>query len=282
LHLALILSGLNNDPFSPNFTKKYIVTQAFTYIATANVIVHAGYIPIFCDVDENTMGMCPKSLLELIKKVGKDKIVGCIPMNTLGVKCNMPEIRKICAENGIKLIVDSCQSIMTDNFFEGDLTCLSFNGNKPISTGGGGGVLTNDPDVEFNARKYLNQIGPIDRVWYNYRMPNINAAIGCGMLEDFELIKEEKIETATKYKAFAAKQSLKCPTPLSPWVNALIVSEPEYVKDYLSNNMIESRLGFPLLTDIEMYKNCISTEVPNSEYLSKHIIMLPSGVSGVK
>lgn len=272
LNLALMLHGIG--PFD------HVVTQSFTYISTANAIRHVNATPAFVDVDRTTLSMCPESLGKFLEECEKKDINACMPMFTLGNKPKMDEIRKLCRKHNIPIIVDACQAIMTDNFFEGETTCLSFNGNKTITTGGGGAILTNDPDIEMEARKLLNQIGPMEEVWYNYRMPNINAAIGCGMMAGFDFIRAQKLETAKKYHDFAQGHGLECVTPLVPWLNAFLVEDPKYVKEYLSNNLIDSRLGFPLVNELPMYKSSVAMDYPNSTYIKDHIIMLPSGVYG--
>lgn len=272
LHLSLLLSGVKPDK------SKHVACQSFTYISTANAIIHAGSTPVFVDVDRNTMGMCPDSLAQCFDQFGAENFAAVMPMNTLGVNCDIKEIKHLCKEHGIPVILDACQSLMTPGFYDGTLSCLSFNGNKPVTTGGGGCILTDDPDIEMNARKYLNQIGPMDRVWYNYRMPNINAAIGVGTLQEYEHIRDRKVEIAKKYKDFAAKHSIECPTPNCPWLNAFYVDDPVYVKEYLSNNLIDSRLGFPLIHEMEIYRDCMQTDISQAPLIQERMIMLPSGI----
>jgi len=272
LHLALMLNGVKRD------ASKHVLCQSFTYISTANAIVHAGSKPVFVDVDRTTMGMCPDSLENAIDEYGAESFSACMPMHTLGVNCNMRGIKRVCKDNNIPVIVDACQSLMTEDFYDGTMSCVSFNGNKPITTGGGGCILTDDPDMEMAARLYLNQIGPMDRVWYNYRMPNYNAALGYGTLKDYDFIKESKMNTAKQYKEFASSNAIESPTPMIPWLNAFYVDNPAYVKEYLSNNLIDSRLGFPLINEMKIYDGCMATEMPNATWIKDHLIMLPSGI----
>lgn len=272
LHLALLVAGIElND---------HIITQDFTYIATANAIIHTGARPVFIDINRDHMSMSVDHLNAAIKDIGKEYIQACVPMLTLGNKGELSKIREICELNKITLIVDGCQAIMTPNMYEGITTCLSFNGNKPITTGGGGAILTDDPNFEMTARMYMNQIDPVVRPWYNYRMPNINAAIGCGAMDFIEHIKKQKERGAKKYHMFAEEHGLTCPTPNFPWLNALLVDDQKCVQEYLSHHLIESRLGFPLIHEMNIYE-----QYPvgpggfvNAKYICDHIIMLPSGV----
>jgi dTDP-4-amino-4,6-dideoxygalactose transaminase len=254
-----------------------VVTQAFTYISTANAARHLGAEVWFVDIDRATMGMCPDSLETMLSSLSFTPPKACIPMYTLGIKSDIERIRAICGKYGVKLLVDGCQAVLTAKMFDGYLTCLSFNGNKPITTGGGGAILTNDPDEETEARMYLNQIGQQDRVWYNYRMPNINAALGCGICDSVDDIKEKKRESAKKYMEFAESHSIECPTPITPWLNAFFVDNPAYCKEYLSNNLIESRLGFPLINQLGFYAGSLATDMTIAQWVTDHIIMLPSG-----
>ena len=269
LTLALKILGIEPDD--------RVVTQSFTYVATANAIAHLNAHPSFVDIDRDTMGMGADSLESLGLT---ENVKAILPVNILGVNSNMRGISHIARENKIPVLVDACQSIMTSGFFSGDTTCLSFNGNKPVTTGGGGAILTNDADFEMEARLYLNQIGPVNRIWYNYRMGNINAAFGCGVLENFDHITTMKYETSEMYREFAQKHSLTMPTPTVPWLNAFLVENPKEVEAYLRSNYIEARTGFPMVHEMEPFSDITNerTSMEDTKYIHDHLIMLPSGV----
>ena len=201
LHIALLLSGVKeNDE---------VITQPLTFVATANAISYTGAKPIFIDVDRNTMGLSPQSLKEWLKQstikrfnkttnqretINKEtgkQISACIPMHTFGHPCRIDEIKIICDEYNISLIEDAAESL--GSTYRGKHTgtfglfgTLSFNGNKTITTGGGGMLLTNDKELAKKA-KHITTTAKQPHKWeyihdvigYNYRLTNLAAALGC-------------------------------------------------------------------------------------------------------
>ena len=218
LHIALVLVGVGQGD--------EVITQPLTFIATANAISYCGAKPIFVDVDRETMGLSPDSLEAFLSKetmmktdgcynktTGK-KIKACIPMHTFGHPCKIDEIAFICEKYKIELIEDAAESI--GSYYKGKHTgtfgkigILSFNGNKTITTGGGGMLLFNDEKLAQKA-KHITTQAKIPHPWefvhdeigYNYRMPNINAALGVAQLENINLFIEKKRLLATTYNNF--------------------------------------------------------------------------------
>ena len=218
LHAALTLVGVKPGD--------EVITQSLTFIATCNAISYCGALPAFVDVDLDTMGLSPHSLNKFLEdnckkadgniiniKTG-NRVSACVPMHTFGHPVRIKEIAHICNEWNLPLVEDAAESLGSSVGEEhtglfGKCGILSFNGNKTITTGGGGMILTNDE--EFGAlAKYITTTAKIPHKWefnhdmigFNYRMPNINAALGCAQLEQLPRVLEIKREIATKYKNF--------------------------------------------------------------------------------
>jgi dTDP-4-amino-4,6-dideoxygalactose transaminase len=222
LHAALILAGVREGDL--------VVTQALTFVATCNAISYCGAQPVFVDVDRHTLGLSPKALGNWLDeharldsdgvcrtKHGQRVIRACVPMHTFGHPCDLDGLSAICAQWGLALVEDAAESLgslyharHTGTF--GLLGTLSFNGNKIITTGGGGMILAG---AELGARaKHLTttarQPHPVafihDEVGFNYRLPNINAALGCAQLEQLEHFVDAKRALAGRYAAHLKQQ----------------------------------------------------------------------------
>ncbi len=219
LHLTLVVAGIENGD--------EVITQPLTFVATANAVKHAGGIPVFVDVDTDTMGLSPKALklflennAELnekgwcINKISNRRIKACLPMHTFGFPCRIEEIRKICEGYNLVLIEDCAESLgsfvgetHTGNF--GLAATFSFNGNKTVTCGGGGAIITNDENFAKRA-KHLSTTAKVPHPWnffhdevaYNYRMPNLNAALAVAQLEQLDKFLINKRALATSYREF--------------------------------------------------------------------------------
>ncbi|HYD20619.1 MAG TPA: LegC family aminotransferase, partial [Flavipsychrobacter sp.] len=204
LHLALVTAGVKHGD--------EVITQPLTFVATANAISHANGTPVFVDVDRDTMGMSPAALRSFLEQhaekksgvainrnTGK-KIAACVPMHTFGFPCRIDEIAAVCSEWNIALIEDAAESLGSS--YKGQHTgtfglmgTFSFNGNKTVTCGGGGALVTNDKELAEKA-KHLSTTAKVphpyefvhDSVGYNYRMPNLNAALACAQLEQLQEI----------------------------------------------------------------------------------------------
>lgn len=218
LHMALLLAGVERED--------EVISQALTFIATANAISYIGAYPVFIDVDRETMGLSPDSLRKWLstfaeikdgvcynKETGR-RVKACVPMHTFGHPARLAELVQICEQYHIELIEDAAESI--GSLYKGrhtgtlaKISALSFNGNKTITTGGGGMLLFQDAELGAYA-KHLTTQAKVPHRWefmhdhigYNYRMPNINAALGCAQMENLDRFIENKRETAEKYKFF--------------------------------------------------------------------------------
>jgi perosamine synthetase len=302
LQMALISSGVQPG--------EEVITQALTFVATAAAIKHAGAEPSFVDVDIETLGMSPDSLRlylqtnseylsgKLVNKKTGRRISAVVPMHTFGHPVRIDEIVAICQEYGLILIEDSAESI--GSFFEGKHTgtfgragILSFNGNKPVTTGGGGMLITNDDEIAERAR-YISTTAKRKHRWefyheevgYNLRLPNVNAAIGCAQMEYFSKTITNKRETAALYKGFFDSIGVRFCSELKNcisnyWLNAIILddrSDRESFLQYSNDNNVQTRPVWTLMNKLPPYASCSHDDLKNSEWLEDPIINIPSSV----
>ncbi|HEY3389504.1 MAG TPA: LegC family aminotransferase [Prolixibacteraceae bacterium] len=302
LNLALKLVGVEqNDE---------VITQALTFIATANAIIYCGAKPIFIDADKDTMGLSPESLeafllnYALIKEDGcynattGKRIKACVPMHTFGHPCRIDAIAEICKKFGIELIEDAAESI--GSFYKGKHTgtfgrvgVISFNGNKTITTGGGGMLLFND-EVMAKRAKHLTTQAKLPHQWdfvhdeigYNYRMPNINAAIGVAQLENLDFFIARKRALASEYSDFfklgkVSFFSEPANSVSNYWLNAIVFESLNKRDQFLSESNLQSIKTRPLwrpMHKLAMFENYQHDLLENSEWLEEHIVAIPSSV----
>ncbi|MFW9270429.1 LegC family aminotransferase [Pseudomonas sp. NR3] len=302
LHISLLLAGVRRGDL--------VVTQPLTFIATCNAIAYCDAEPVFVDVDRHTLGLSPKALeiwLEGNAQLGKDglpryKATGqiiraCLPMHTFGHPVELDDLVDVCSRWGLILVEDAAESLgslykgrHTGCF--GRLGALSFNGNKIITTGGGGMILANE---ELGARaKHLTttakQPHPYeyvhDELGYNYRLPNINAALGCAQLEQLERFISAKRELASSYAQAldgGDLQFFKEPDGCRSnyWLNAVICDNALQRDELLkatNENGVMTRPIWKLMNHLPLYAKCPQGELKNSEWLSARIVNLPSSV----
>lgn len=302
LHISLILAGVKrNDE---------VITQPLTFIATCNAISYIGAKPIFVDVDLDTMGLSPKSLEEFLKEnceIQDDKCINkttgkiikaCVPMHTFGHPCKIDEIQAICNEWHIILVEDAAESLgsyykekHTGTF--GKLGAFSFNGNKIITSGGGGVIVTDDETFAKRA-KHITTTAKIlhkweyvhDEIGYNYRLPNLNAALLCAQLEQLEGFLENKRELAETYRRFFTDQGIAFFTepPLSRsnyWLNAIVfenLTERNAFLEYTNTNSVMTRPIWKLMNKLEMFASCQCDGLSNALFLEERIANIPSSV----
>lgn len=287
-----------------------VITQPFTFVATANAISHCGAKPVFIDVDSDTLGMSAVKLEywlnnnayikddKTYNKITKRKISAIVPVHTFGFPCKIDKIIEIADKYRIPVIEDSAEAI--GSFFNGKhcgtfglAGILSYNGNKTITTGGGGMIITDDENFSRKV-KHLTTTAKIphkyeyvhDEIGYNYRMPNINAAIGVAQMENLSMILNNKRETAMQYKDFFKKTGIKfMEEPLNSeanyWLNAILFDNKETRNsflEYTNNNGVQTRPAWKLLNELEMYKECQTDDLTNSKRFSEGIVNIPSGV----
>lgn len=303
LQLALLMVGVErNDE---------VITQPLTFIATVNAIIYTGGIPVFVDVDKETMGLSSKALRKFleenaividgfcINKGTKRRIKACVPMHTFGHPCRIDEILEICKEFRIELVEDAAESLGSKYKNKhagtfGKIGVLSFNGNKIITTGGGGMLLFNDEDLAKRAKHLTTQAKVAhpwefvhDEVGYNYRMPNINAALGCAQLEQLDHFIKTKRQTAAKYKLFFEdndgvdffNEPNDCES--NYWLNAIILKDINDRNDFLAETNklgIMTRPIWELMNRLPMFNNCQCGELKNAEWFADRVVNIPSSV----
>lgn len=306
LYMSLLLSGVKQDD--------EVITQPLTFIATANAISYLNAFPIFCDVDEDTMGLSPFAVRQWLEENAKinhgvcynkstgRKISAIVPMHTFGHPVHLDEFVKLCNEWNLQLVEDAAESI--GSFYKGKHTglfgkvaALSFNGNKTITTGGGGMLLFTDKELGDKA-KHLTTQAKIPHRWefkhdaigYNYRMPNINAALGCAQMENINLILENKRKTAMLYKAFFDGSNIKffnepkdCKSNF--WLNAVLLPNKNAQINFLedtNNAGVQTRPIWELMNRLEMFKTCQHGKLSIAEMFADRVVNIPSGYSHKK
>lgn len=303
LHISLLLAGLEeNDE---------VITQSLNFIASCNAINYCKAKPIFIDVDKDTMGLSPSALKSFLKKntIIKDRkcinkktkkiIKACVPMHSYGHPCRIEEIKKILHKYHIFLIEDAAESL--GSFYKnkhtgtfGKLGVISFNGNKIITSGGGGCIITNDKKLAKKA-KHLTTTAKIPHKWefkhdmigYNYRMPNLNAALLLAQLEKLKYFLKNKRELAKKYEVFFKnskyiffKEPKNCRS--NYWLNSIILKNRNNRNQFLektNNNDIMTRPIWRLMNKLPMFKNSQCDNLKNSHWLFERVVNIPSSVS---
>jgi perosamine synthetase len=300
LHIALKLSGVSQGD--------EVITQPLSFIATCNAISYCGAKPVFVDVDLETLGMSPVSLRAFLDENATKTTLGCInnktgkkisavvPMHTFGHPCRIDEIAKICDEFNIPLIEDAAESL--GSFYQGKhtgafgkLSALSFNGNKSITTGGGGMIITDDEALAKRAKHITTtakQPHPYefvhDEIGYNYRLPNINAALGCAQMESLPRLLKSKRDIANAYAEFFSDSHLKFvkePPRASSnyWLNTLVLEDRQARENFLKDlNMagVMSRPVWRLMNELPMFSECQSADLTNAKWLEDRVVNIPS------
>ena len=306
LHIAIKIIGVQ-----PN---EEILIPSLTFVATANAVVYNNAIPHFIDIDEKTLGICPKRLIAYLKKIGKfqdNKLInnytgniikGIIPMHTFGHPCNIIEIIKIAKKYNIYVIEDAAESL--GSYFNnkhtgtfGDIGILSFNGNKIITTGGGGAILTNRKELAHKAEHLISTAKKKhpweydhDEVGYNYRMPNINAALGLAQIENIDKLLSLKRKLYHKYfEIFKNFKSIKLfkendNSRSNYWLQTLILQKEnlslrDKILDNNHRNKIKTRPAWKPLHTLKPFKNFPRSPMKNTISLYNRIINLPSSPS---
>lgn len=303
LHMAMMLVGVQRDD--------EVLTQALTFIATCNAISYIGAHPVFIDVDMETLGLSPKAVQTWLeknaelknnicynKKTGR-RVKACVPMHTFGHPVKIDELVQICNEWHIELVEDAAESI--GSLYKGQHTgtfgkvgAISLNGNKTITTGGGGMLLFQDEELGKLA-KHLTTQAKVPHRWafvhdhigYNYRMPNINAALGCAQLENLDRYIENKRETAQIYTNFFKNipditfftEPENCRS--NYWLNVIIlkdkIAQQEFL-EYTNDHGVMTRPVWELMNRLDMFKHCESDGLKNTEWLADRIVNIPSSV----
>ena len=302
LHVSLLLANVNqNDE---------VITQSLTFVATCNAISYCGGHPIFIDVDKDTMGLSPAALKVFLKdnttiknkqcinNISGRVIKACVPMHTFGHPCKIDEIKQICDEHYIFVVEDAAESVgskykdkHTGTF--GQLGVMSFNGNKIITSGGGGCIVTNDKILAKKA-KHLTTTAKVPHKWdfnhdmvgYNYRMPNINAALLVAQLENLNYFLTNKRKLAKTYEEFFKTQEytfFKEPklSKSNYWLNTLLLKDKKqrnkFLKETNSSNVM-TRPIWIMMHNLPMFENAQCGDLTNSKWLNDRVVNIPSSV----
>ncbi|ENP7053713.1 aminotransferase LegC [Campylobacter coli] len=303
LHIALLANGIDENC--------EVITQSISFVATANAIAYTGAKPVFLDIDENTLSLSPKALEHFLEnqtyqkdnlsynKTTHKPIKACVIMHTFGLSAHIKAIKELCEKYHILLIEDAAEAL--GSTYEnkalgtfGKCGILSFNGNKIITGGCGGAILSDDENLAKLAR-HLSTTAKIphpyeydhDRIAYNYRLCNVNAAILLAGLENLEPFLENKRELAKIYKDFF-KNHDKCEfideksnEKSNFWLNTLLFKDENlrniFLEECLKNNIFV-RPVWKSLPSLKAFQNCQSNELINTKKLEKRLINLPSSV----
>jgi len=303
LHIGLKLVGVDESC--------EVITQPLTFIATANAISYCNAKPIFIDVDKETLGLSPSKLKEFLeeftsmnasnecinKTTGKI-IKACAPMHTFGHPCKIDEIIAICDEHNISVVEDAAESL--GSYYKGKHTgsfgkigVFSFNGNKIITTGGGGMIVTDDKELAKRA-KHITTTAKVpdpyeyihDEIGYNYRLTNLSAALGVAQMENLSFFIKKQRELAKEYEIFFKELDIEFITEpknsnSNYWLNAVILKDrktrDEFLK-YTNDSGIMTRSIWRLMNKLEMYKDCQCGDLSNSEWLEDRVVNISSSV----
>lgn len=302
LHVALKVVGVSSGD--------EVITQALTFVATANAISYNNANPIFIDVDLDTMGLSPtalKSFLEEYGEVREDgcynkktgrKISACLPMHTFGFPVRIADIVKICNQYLIPVVEDAAEAL--GSYYNdkplgsfGEVSGFSFNGNKIVTAGAGGGITTNDEKLGDKAKhitttaktphpyKFIH-----DEIGYNYRMPNINAALICAQLEQLDSFLKNKRELAMRYDEFFTSKGIKFRkelegTKANYWLMCIELDSKKDFERFLTitnKSGVMTRPIWELMSDLPMFQTYQTDSLKNSRILKDRIINIPSGV----
>ena len=302
LHIGLLMAGVKKDT--------EVLTQSFTFVATTNAISYIGAIPNFVDIESKSLGINPKKLktyLERIIEMKNDvpynrstgfRISACVPMHTFGLVSYIEEIIEICNQYNIPVVEDAAECIGSSlngkpagSF--GLVGTYSFNGNKTITCGGGGAIVTDNEELAKFAKhitttakephkyKYRH-----DQVAFNYRMPNLNAAMACAQLEQLEAYVENKRELAGIYNHFFDDLEVdfieeRVGTKANYWLNAVLFeneSKRNGFLDYSNEQGVMTRPGWDLMNSLDMYKACQKDDLSISQNIYNRLVNIPSSV----
>ena len=303
LHISLLLAGVHRD--------EEVITQPVSFIATCNAITYCGAKPVFVDVDMDTMGLSPEKLEAFLQENGRKGVDGhtynnrtgrrfaaVVPMHTFGHPVHLDEIVEVCQRWNIPLVEDAAESI--GSHYKGKHTglfgltaALSFNGNKVITTGGGGMILTQDERIAKLA-KHITTTAKVPHRWeynhdytaYNYRLTNLAAALGLGQIEQCERFVLIKRELTERYKEFFSHTDVQFFTEPAEcrsnyWLNAVILkdrAERDRFLTYTNDNGIMTRPIWVLNNRLDMYRGCQCGDLSNAQWLEDRVVNIPSTV----
>ena len=302
LQVALRLCGVSSGD--------EVLTQALTFIATINAIIYNGASPVFLDVDIDTMGLSPNSVQVFLEEYGEirdgfcynkktnKKIAACMPMHTFGFPVHLDELITVCSKWNIPVVEDAAESIgseykgkPTGSF--GKLGVFSFNGNKIVTSGGGGAIVTNEIELGIKA-KHLTTTAKVphpyeyvhDEIGYNFRMPNLNAALACAQMEQLDSFIQNKRSLALEYNTFFKTKGINFRTEMpntkaNYWLMCLQLDNKKERDNFLketNDNKVMTRPIWQLIFKSPIYSGFQRDAQENAIYLEERIVNIPSSV----
>lgn len=303
LQVALRLAGVKSGD--------EVITQALTFIATTNSILYNGAKPIFIDVDYDTMGLSPQAVSNFLEefcelrddgcynKKTNNKIAACLPMHTFGFPIKLNELLKVCNKWNIPIVEDAAEAIGSEYNGKpvgqfGKIGVFSFNGNKIVTSGGGGAIVTNDLEIGKRA-KHLTTTAKVphpfeyvhDEIGYNFRMPNLNAALACAQLENLNEFVENKRKLADRYASYFFENGIKFRTELPEtkanyWLMCLELEdkkERDSILDFTNRNGVMTRPIWQLIYKSKFYSDFQRDDQKNASILEDRIVNIPSSVT---
>lgn len=287
-----------------------VLTQSLTFIATANAITYNGAKPVFLDVDLDTMGLSPNAVENFLEVHGElrengcynkqtgNRISACLPMHTFGFPVHIDELKLVCDKWEIPIVEDAAESLgslykgkPTGRF--GEIGVFSFNGNKIVTSGGGGAMVFKDDELRVKG-KHLTTTAKVshpyeyvhDEIGYNFRMPNLNAALACAQLEQLDFFLKNKRLLAENYKSFFETTNIKFRSELvntkaNYWLMCVELENIKHRNIFLKEtnaSKVMTRPIWKLIHSLPMYSECQRDEQRNAQFLSERIVNIPSGV----
>jgi perosamine synthetase len=287
-----------------------VITQALTFVATANAISYNGATPVFVDVDLDTMGLSPRALGVFLdefaelrdngcynKKTG-NRISACVPVHTFGFPVHMDELIIVCKKWNIPIVEDAAESIGSTykgvpTGALGTMGVFSFNGNKIVTCGGGGAIVSNNVSLAEKG-KYLTTTAKKphpyefyhDELGYNFRMPNLNAALACAQLEQLDAFIENKRKLADEYSRFFEEIGVEFrkelpDTKANYWLMCIELNNKNDREQFLNltnDNKVMTRPIWQLMFKLPMFKHCQKDSQANALFLEERIVNIPSSV----
>ena len=303
LHIALILAGIKEGD--------EVICPALTFVATANAVSYCRAYPLFADSEKSSLGLNPEKLDEWLQqntRMGDDgfsyninnnrRVSICVPMHTFGHAVRMDELMEVCARFNITIVEDAAESLGT--FYKGKHTgtfgklgILSYNGNKTITTGGGGMILTSDEQLAQRA-KHITTTAKVPHKWefmhdetgYNYRMTNVSAAIGLAQMEKLDDYLQNKRDTAKQYAQYFAQRDADffserdfCKS--NYWLNVLLLANRNERDAFLKSTNdagVMTRPIWNLMNKLPMFESCTRTNLEDALWLEERVVNIPSSV----
>ena len=304
LHVSLKLAGVELDT--------EVITQSLTFVATCNAIRYCGATPIFVDVEQSSLGLSPLSLETFLEencelrndgfcwnRSSNRRIAACLPMHTFGFPVQLDEIKQVCDRYNIDLVEDGAESL--GSLYKGchtggvgKISIISFNGNKIITTGGGGMILTNNEELAIRSR-HITTTSKVphrwafehDEVGYNYRLPNLNAALGMAQMESLPSYIENKRSLARQYREWGDEHGLKFVqepdnTRSNYWLNVAVTQDKQQREAMLetsNNNNVMTRPIWIPMHKLAINQDCQKGDLTNTEWLYERLVNVPSSVA---